>query len=260
LHRLDLYVRQAADFIGRCRIEDALRQSEEQFRKLSESLDVEVRSRTRELEERNSEVLRQSEQVRELSWRLLLAQDEERRHIARELHDSAGQTLTVLGMNLVQFVHKTGRNAPELVSDAETIQEMVQQLHRDIRTASYLLHPPLLDESGLYSALNWYTQGLVERSGLQVNVDISQQFGRLVRDVELVVFRLVQECLTNIHRHSGSKTASIRIARESSQIIVEIRDQGKGMSPERLAEVQAGVSGVGIRGMRGRGCASSKGT
>jgi GAF domain-containing protein len=111
LHRLDLYVRQAADFIERCRIEDALRQSEEEFRSLSESLDAEVRARTRELEARNAEILRQSEQVRELSWRLLRAQDEERRHIARELHDSAGQTLTVLGMNLVQFVHKTGRNA-----------------------------------------------------------------------------------------------------------------------------------------------------
>jgi PAS domain S-box-containing protein len=252
LHRLDLYIRQAADFIGRCRIEDALRQSEEQFRKLSESLDGEVRARTRELEERNAEVLKQSEQVRELSWRLLLTQDEERRHIARELHDSAGQTLTVLGMNLVQFVHKTGRNAPELVTDAETIQEMVQQLHRDIRTASYLLHPPLLDESGLYSALSWYTQGLVERSGLQVSLDMSEQFGRLARDVELVIFRLVQECLTNIHRHSGSKTASIRIARDPGQITVEIRDQGTGMSPERLAEVQAGASGVGIRGMRER--------
>lgn len=252
LHRLDLYVRQAADFIERCRIEDALRQSEEEFRRLSESLDAEVRARTRELEARNAEILRQSEQVRELSWRLLRAQDEERRHIARELHDSAGQTLTVLGMNLVQFVHKTGRNAPELVTDAETIQGMVQQMNRDIRTASYLLHPPLLDESGLYSALSWCSQGLVERSGLQVSLDISQQFGRLARDLELVVFRLVQECLTNIHCHSGSKTASIRIGRDPGQITVEIRDQGKGMSPERLAEVQAGASGVGIRGMRER--------
>jgi signal transduction histidine kinase len=155
-------------------------------------------------------------------------------------------------MNLVQFVHKAARNAPELVTDAETIQEMVQQLHRDIRTASYLLHPPLLDESGLYSALSWYTQGLVERSGLQINLEISQQFGRLPRDMELVVFRLVQECLTNIHRHSGSKTASIRIAREPNQVTVEVQDQGTGMSPERLAEIQSVGSGVGIRGMRER--------
>ena len=204
------------------------------------------------LEERNTEMLRQSEQVRELSWRLLRAQDEERRHIARELHDSAGQTLTVLGMNVAQLVQKTGRAAPELATEAETIQEMVQQLHRDIRTTSYLLHPPLLDESGLYSALSWYTQGLMERSGLQINLDISKDLGRLPSDMELVVFRLIQECLTNIHRHSGSKTASIRIAREESQVAVEVRDQGNGMASERLVEIHSGGSGVGIRGMRER--------
>ncbi len=207
---------------------------------------------TADLEQRNAEILRQSEQVRELSWRLLRAQDEERRHIARELHDSAGQTLTVLGMNLVQLVQKAARSNPEVASDAEAIQEMVQQLHRDIRTASYLLHPPLLDESGLYSALSWYTQGLFERSGLQIGLEMPQEFGRLSRDVELVVFRLVQECLTNIHRHSESKVAGIRIGRDATQVVVEIRDQGKGMSAERLAEVQAGASGVGIRGMRER--------
>jgi CheY-like chemotaxis protein len=190
----------ASDITGR-------KDAEEKYRKLAETLDAKVRARTRDLEERNAEIVRQSEQVRELSWRLLRAQEEERRYIARELHDSAGQTLTVLGFNLVQLVEKAGRHAPELATDAETIDEMVQQLHRDIRTTSYLLHPPLLDESGLYSALRWYTQGLVERSNLQINLEISQDFGRLPRDMELVVFRLVQECLTNIHRHSGSKTA-----------------------------------------------------
>jgi signal transduction histidine kinase len=226
--------------------------AEESYRKLAETLDAEVRARTRELEERNAEILTQSEQVRELSWRLLRTQDEERRHIARELHDSAGQTLTVLGMNLAQFVQKTGRTAPEVAGDAETIQEMVQQLHRDIRTTSYLLHPPLLDESGLYSALSWYTQGLVERSGLQIDLDMSQDFGRLHADMELVVFRLIQECLTNIHRHSGSKLASIRIVREPRQVTVEVQDRGNGMSPERLGQIQSGASGVGIRGMRER--------
>jgi PAS domain S-box-containing protein len=234
------------------RIERALRDSEERYRTLAETLEAEVRARTRELEERNNEILRQTEQVRELSWRLLRAQDEERRHIARELHDSAGQTLTVLGMNLAQFVQKTGRAAPEVAREAETIQEMVQQLHRDIRTTSYLLHPPLLDESGLYSALSWYTQGLVERSGLQIRLDMSEDFGRLPRDMELAVFRLIQECLTNIHRHSGSKLASIRVVRESDQVAVEVRDQGAGMSSERLAQIQSGASGVGIRGMRER--------
>ena len=127
----------------------ARKEAEENFRKLAQTLDAEVRARTRELEE-------QSNQVRELSWRLLRSQDEERRHIARELHDSAGQTLTVLGMSLAQLVQKTGRNAPELATEAEQIQETVQQLHREIRTTSYLLHPPLLDENGLYSAISWY--------------------------------------------------------------------------------------------------------
>jgi len=232
----------------------ARRVAEERYRKLAETLEAEVRARTRELEERNNEILRQSEQVRELSWRLLRAQDEERRHIARELHDSAGQTLTVLGMNLAQFVQKTGRAAPEVAGEAETIQEMVQQLHRDIRTTSYLLHPPLLDESGLYSALSWYTQGLVERSGLQIKLDMSEDFGRLPGDMELVVFRLIQECLTNIYRHSGSKLASIRLVRQSDHVAVEVRDQGAGISQERLAQIQSGASGVGIRGMRERLC------
>jgi PAS domain S-box-containing protein len=228
------------------------KQAEENYRKLVETLDTEVRARTKELEERNADVLRQSKQVRELSWRLLQTQDEERRHIARELHDTAGQTLTVLGMNLASLVQKAGRKAPELAVDAEMIQETVQQLHREIRTTSYLLHPPLLDESGLSSALSWYVQGIVERTGLNITFNISEDFGRLPGDLELVVFRLVQECLTNIHRHSGSKTASIGIARESTAITVDVQDQGKGMSPERLAEIQSRGSGVGIRGMRER--------
>jgi signal transduction histidine kinase/FixJ family two-component response regulator len=228
------------------------KEAEEKYRQLAQTLDAEVRARTRELEQGNAEILRQSEKLRELSWRLLRAQDEERRHIARELHDSAGQTLTVLGMNLAQLVQKAGRTAPELAADAEVTQEMVQQLHRDIRTTSYLLHPPLLDESGLHSALTWYVQGLVERSGLQIILEISEDFGRLPRDMELVVFRLVQECLANIHRHSGSKTAIIRIAREEGRIAVDIRDTGKGMSAERLTEIQSGGSGVGICGMRER--------
>jgi signal transduction histidine kinase len=221
------------------------REAEEKYRKLAQTLDGEVRARTRELEE-------QSSQVRKLSWRLLKSQDEERRHIARELHDSAGQTLTVLGINLAQLAQKAGRNAPELAGEAEQIQETVQQLHREIRTTSYLLHPPLLDESGLYSAVSWYVQGLQERSGLEVRLDSSKEFGRLPRDMELVIFRMVQECLTNIHRHAGSKMAWIRIARETDQVTLEIRDDGKGISRERLAEIQSGRSGVGITGMRER--------
>jgi PAS domain S-box-containing protein len=223
----------------------ARKEAEDNFRKLAQTLDAEVRARTRELEE-------QSNRVRQLSWRLLRSQDEERRHIARELHDSVGQTLTVLDINLELFMQEAGYKSSEVASKIEEIQQTVQQLHREIRTTSYLLHPPLLDESGLYSAISWYLQGLRERSGLEVRVEISEQFGRLPSEMELVIFRLVQESLTNIHRHSESKTASIRIDRESNQITLDIRDQGKGMSSERMAEVQSGRSGVGIGGMRER--------
>jgi len=229
-----------------------VKRAEENYRNLAERLDLEVKARTVELENRNLEVIRQSELLRAFSHRLLRAQDEERRRIARELHDSAGQTLTVLGISLAQLVQKTGRKAPELANDAESIQETVQQLHREIRTASYLLHPPLLDETGLASALSWYVQGLVQRSGLDINLSIPDDFGRLPREMELSIFRLVQESLTNIHRHSASKTASIRIARDAKLIRVDIRDQGKGISQERLSEIQSRGSGVGIRGMRER--------
>jgi signal transduction histidine kinase len=228
------------------------KQAEENYRNLAEGLEKEVHTRTAQLESRTAEVLRQSELLRDFSRLLLHAQDEERRHIARELHDSAGQTLTVLGINLAQFVRRLEKSAPTLAGEAETIEEIVQQLSREIRTTSYLLHPPLLDENGLCSALNWYVEGLLERSGLDIKLAIAEDFGRLPRDMELVVFRFVQECLTNIHRHSGSKTASIRVSRESNAIAVEVEDQGSGMSSERLAEVESRGSGLGIRGIRER--------
>jgi len=229
-----------------------IKRTEENYRKLAQSLEEEVQARTRQLENRSAEVLRQSELLRLFSQRLLHAQDAERRHVARELHDSAGQTLTVLGMNVAQFIQKAKRHAPELLDDAEQIDNMVQQLHREIRTTSYLLHPPLLDESGLFSALHWYVQGLKERSGLDITLDVAEQFGRLPRDLEIAIFRLVQESLTNIHRHSNSKTASIRVARENGGVVADIRDQGSGMSAEKLVEIQSGSSGLGIRGMRER--------
>jgi PAS domain S-box-containing protein len=225
---------------------------EEKYRKLFETLDAEVRARTRELEQRNADVLIQSEQLRELSRRLLRAQEEERRHIARELHDSAGQTLTVLGLSVNHLVQQVGQYGDDLASETAMIQELVQQLHLEIRTASYLLHPPMLDENGLAPALSWYVPGLAERSGLEIKLDIAKEFGRLPGDMELVVFRLVQECLTNIHRHSGSRTAWIRIMRDGDAVTVEVRDQGQGISPEKLIEMQSSGSGVGIRGMRER--------
>jgi PAS domain S-box-containing protein len=244
--------RQLAFAIDRQQAEAELRRSEDRFRKLAETLDVEVRDRTKELEKRNMDIVRQSERLRDLSQRLMRSQDDERRHIARELHDSAGQILTVLGMTLARVAQEVEQNAPQVAKEAEQSQQLVQQLNQEIRTMSYLLHPPLLDESGLSAALSWYIHGLSERSDLDIKLSIHEDFGRLPRDLELVVFRLVQECLTNIHRHSGSKNAEITVARDAENISLEVQDHGKGISPERLAEIQAQGSGVGIRGMRER--------
>ena len=208
--------------------------------------------RTSELEQRTVEVIQQSEQLRDLSGRLMQAQDEERRRIARELHDSAGQLLTALGINLSRIAQRAAENASPVIKEANDSQQLVQQLSQEIRTMSYLLHPPLLDEVGLSEALGWYTEGLAERSGLNIRLEIPEDFGRLPREMELVLFRLVQECLTNIHRHSDSKSAAITLLRSSKNVSIQIRDQGKGISPEKLAKIQSQGSGVGIRGMRER--------
>ncbi len=242
----------ARDITDRKRADQELRESESRFRALSEKLDSEVRARTRELELSNADVLRQSHHLRELSWQMLRMQDDERRHIARELHDSAGQLLTVLAMNLATLSRKAREKAPELAESAEDARELVHQLTGEIRTNSYLLHPPLLDEEGLQSAVSWYVRGLAERSGLDISFKISEGFGRLPREMELAVFRLVQESLTNIHRHSGSKRAMIEILRTPEQVLLEIRDEGKGISREKLAEIQSRGAGFGIRGMRER--------
>jgi PAS domain S-box-containing protein len=228
------------------------RESVDKFRTLSEQLEVEVRARTKELEERSNDLLKQSQQMRELSRRLLQTQDEERRHISRELHDSAGQTLVVLGMNLAQLLREAKGKDPSITKRAEAAEQIVQQLQQEIRTASYLLHPPLLDEIGLASALEWYTQGLSDRSGVNITLKIPRDFGRIPREIELVIFRLVQECLTNIHRHSGAKNALIYIWRVHDIVSIEVSDDGRGMPSDKLAEVQRGGSGVGIGGMRER--------
>jgi PAS domain S-box-containing protein len=241
--------RQLAFAISRARSDEALRRSEERFRNLSERLDAEVRARTRELEQRNQQVVEGSERLRELSRRMMQVQDAERRHIARELHDSAGQVLAVLGMKMGHLAEQV---RPQLQASAQEILQLVQQLTSELRTMSYLLHPPLLDEVGLSAALNWYVQGVMERSKIDIQLSIAEDLGRLPPDLELILFRLVQESLTNVHRHSGSKTASIRVTREGDSVSLEVQDQGEGISRERLAEIQTQASGVGIQGMRER--------
>jgi PAS domain S-box-containing protein len=242
----------ARDITGRKRIERELSESEQRFRTLADALDTQVQFRTQELRRRNAEILQQSDQLRDLSGRLMLAQDEERRRISRELHDSAGQHLAALGMSLARIEDDAKRDPARLSKSIKDAQDLIQDLTREIRTTSYLLHPPMLDESGLSSALHWYIDGLAERSGLSIELNIPDNLERLAPEVELAIFRLVQECLTNIHRHSGSKTAVIRVAREADKIYAEVQDHGKGISQERLAEVQSKGAGVGIRGMRER--------
>jgi PAS domain S-box-containing protein len=232
------------DITQRKQVERELRESEGRYRALADALDTQVQFRTQELERRNSE-------LRQLSALVLESQDAERRHIARELHDSAGQTLTALGLQLAQISEDTKKDSAA-ARNVQSAEELVQHLARELRTTSYLLHPPLLDETGISSALSWYVQGLAERSSLKIDLQLPDNLGRLPPEMELVIFRLVQESMTNIHRHSGSKTALIRLELEETTVHVKVEDQGRGMSPERLAAIQSQGTGVGIRGMRER--------
>jgi signal transduction histidine kinase len=155
-------------------------------------------------------------------------------------------------MQLAKIADFAKQNPSQTKKDVEDCQQLVRQLSQEIRTTSYLLYPPLLDETGLSQALSWYIDGLSQRSGLEVHLGIPAGFGRLPRDMELIVYRLMQECLTNIHRHSGSKSAHIRIRHEGDKLSLEIQDAGRGISPEKMSLLQSQGGGVGIRGMRER--------
>jgi len=216
-------------------------------------LEDRVRERTLELEVKNAEVVRQTEIVRELSARLLQIQDEERRRIARELHDSVGQMLAAVSMNMANVHREADALSPEAAKSLEDNTGLLEQLSIEIRTISHLLHPPLLDEVGLESALQWYIDGFSERSKINVDLQLPEDFGRLPRNLEITLFRVVQECLTNIHRHSGSTTASIRVARLQNEVRLEVRDAGKGIPKETQTTLASGkLSGVGLRGMHER--------
>jgi signal transduction histidine kinase len=218
----------------------------QELKKINENLESRVRERTAELERRNLE-------VHELSRRLLHAQDEERRRVSRELHDSTGQLLVVLNINLARLKADVFQNQAEAEKLLDESNAMVEEMSRQIRTLSYLLHPPLLDEAGLASAVKWYVEGFGSRSNIEVSLELSNDLGRLSRDLETTVFRLIQESLTNIHRHSGSKTAAVRVERKGQELRVEIADAGKGLA----SNVMGGAGpnprlGVGILGMKER--------
>jgi PAS domain S-box-containing protein len=188
--------------------------------------------------------------ARSLSGRILTLQDDERRRIARDLHDSLGQYLTALKMNLDLLF--AGGN--EQGSRASECLEIVDRCLTETRTISHLLHPPLLDETGFSSAARWYVDGFAQRSGVKVNLDLSPDLGRLGKDVEIALFRAVQEALTNVHRHSGASVVDVRLRVEGKQIRLEIKDNGRGIPQERLSRLAEGDSGagVGIAGMRER--------
>ena len=188
--------------------------------------------------------------ARRLSARILTLQDQERRRIARELHDSLGQYLTAAKMSLDRMAAAENGNG----SLASECSEIVAKCLMETRTISHLLHPPLLDEAGLASAARWYADGFAERSGIQANLSLPPELGRLHRDVEIALFRVLQEGLTNVHRHSGGSAVNIRLTVSTSQVRLEIKDNGQGIPPEalkRLAEAAADT-GVGIAGMRER--------
>jgi PAS domain S-box-containing protein len=231
--------------------ERKLRSSEQYLRLQVEGLMTRMDVATEALDQQNAEVIRQSEALRQLSHSLLKAQDEERRTISRDLHDSAGQILTVLGLNMTRM-RKDSEQGRQIGKSLEDSENLVQQLSDEIRTMSYLLHPPLLDEIGLPQAIDWYANGLMERSGLKIAINVSDGFDRLPSDIELALFRVLQECLTNIHRHSSSKTAKISLSRRAETVSLEIVDEGQGIPVNRLAYVEKKHAGVGITGMRER--------
>jgi len=202
------------------------------------------------VQERTAELARKSEEIRELTGRLLKSQDDERRRLARELHDSTGQMLAAMKINLDSIgVEMQGKNPAVDKLVAETTGYTVE-ISRQLRTMSYLLHPPLLDETGLQSALRWYAEGFAQRSGIQVDLKINPELRRLPDDLEIAIFRVVQESLTNIHRHSGSPTATIELTSSPENIQLQIVDAGKGM-PDRASRSKF-VPGVGIMGMQER--------
>jgi PAS domain S-box-containing protein len=223
------------------------KEAEQQLQELVQTLESRVSERTLQLENATAK-------LRELTGTLLQTQDEERRRIARELHDGAGQLVVAMSMNLTSIVSEKEKLSVQARQNLEQNQALIEQASREIRTMSHLLHPPLLDEVGLDSALRWYVDGFSERSKITVETKLASGFTEdLPRDLALSVFRIVQESLTNIHRHSGSSTALVQIDRSPREITLLVEDEGKGIPAEIQSKISSGeLTGVGLRGMRER--------
>jgi PAS domain S-box-containing protein len=193
--------------------------------------------------------------LRGLSLRLLRAQDEERKRIGRDLHDSLGQYLAVLKMNLDSLASALQSSPNGASRDVAQCVRLTEDAIREVRTISYLLYPPMLEEMGLKSAIPWYLEGFSKRSQIQTSFEVDAEFGRLATEVELALFRILQESLTNVHRHSGSVTATVRLSMSQGNAWLEVKDAGKGIPPNLLAQSSEdwiGSLGVGLRGMNER--------
>jgi signal transduction histidine kinase len=233
-----------------------------ELRQARDELESRVHERTAELRISNqalgaeiNERREAQESLQELSGHLLRLRDEEQRKIARELHDSTVQIMAALAIDIekLQQVVPEGNSlkVQKLLADSS---ELVERATTELRTISYLLHPPILDDLGLDGALPWYAAGFSSRSGIQVTVDVQPGGGRLPRELELTLFRVVQEGLTNVHRHSGSLTVDVKVVRDAQGVTLQISDYGHGMPHEIVELIQTGraVIGVGIAGMRER--------
>ena len=240
LDRLKAYQRGAVDYISVPIVPELLRAKVRVF--------ADLHRKTRQMELLNIE-------LRTLSARLISTQDEERRRISRELHDSVGQLVAALSMNNGLIEAQAEKVNPGIAEAARQNVQLVEQLSREIRTISHLLHPPLLDQVGLLPAIKTFAEGFADRSNVKVDIELSSDIGRLAPNVEISIFRIVQECLTNIYRHSGSKTASIKIWQsEDNLLTVQVCDEGKGIPAENRHTLTASPKfhGMGLSGMRER--------
>lgn len=206
-----------------------------------QSLNRELRDRVSQLDETRRLIELRTLELQKLSAQLLQVQDDERRRIARELHDDLGQQLTVIKMELANL---TG---------VEEVSRLTDTAASTVRNLSYLLHPPLLDETGLRAALHWYIDGIAKRSNIEISLTFTPQlFLRLPRDIETTIFRIIQESLTNVCRHADSESARVEIEKQSESVLVRVRDYGKGLSKEIAGRPITSSLGVGVTGMRER--------
>ena len=213
---------------------------------LNSTLEEKIKERTKELNAAN-------DSLRELSARLLQARDDEQRRIARELHDGVGQLVIAVKINNSAIARESGVLTAEAVEALQQNETMLQELHQGIRTISHLLHPPLLDEVGLPVALQWYVEEFSKRSGIRVELECPETLERASSDLETAIFRVVQECLGNVHRHSASATAGVCFEVKNGTARLEVRDAGIGIPPHRQKEIKShGRIGVGLRGIRER--------